>query len=218
MAESKSEQGRSPRIDIVGGGVSGLNTGIEALKSGKQVRIFEAEPYNPTLAQNPEQQRIIRRASDAGSAQWYPYVEGGLNKGEQEDQLQWMEDALDSYLEREIVEGYSSAMARRRNFELMRDAEPMPDYLRGMLEKFGPVKEFGDVPKNPLEYSYGYDFTTLAINSPAMLTALRQEFNELGGNFVSKKIESADEFYELPGDVLVNCTGLGSSELFPDTG
>lgn len=203
----------------MGGGTAGLNTAIEALKKGYKVGIFEAAPIDSKLADDPTKNSILNRASEAG-AQFYPYIETGLAKDDEVEQVRWVEEALNVYLEREMVGKYKQVLERRQNIELMgqKDAEPMPEYLRDVLENFGPVKEFGEIPKNPLEFTYGYDFTTLAINSPGMLRALREEFEELGGNFITQKIESVDQFYSLPGQILVNCMGLGAQNIFPRLG
>ncbi len=204
-----------PDIGVVGKGVVGLQTGIEALKKGHGVNIYEFQHHDPQLVQFPERQRVSS-ASEAGVAQWLPFVEeNGITKQEQLEQIKWIEDSFRFYTDQQVAEKYKGAMMRRENTELMRHEEPMPEYLRGLLEQLGPVKEFG-IPSNPLEYKYGWDFTTLAFNTPDMLQRLQEQFKELGGNVISRRIQDKDDLYKLPETFLVNCMGLKARDIFPN--
>lgn len=203
-----------PEVGIVGGGVVGLSSGIEALRQGyKEVTIYEASPHDPTLAERPEQ-LLISRASEAGAAQWLPFFEGAVPDEREAQQIRWIEDSLDSYLKREAQTLYQDAMTRKRNVELLEKTSPMPEYLKNALQRLGTVKEFGKIPENPLKFTYGWDFTTYAINSPAMLQALETEFKDLGGNLVTRKIQDQEDFYGLPQEVLINCMGLKARDIF----
>lgn len=203
-------------VGIVGGGVAGLNSAIEALKQGYNVNVYEALPYDPDLADNPGKLTTSSRASDLAGAQFYPF--GEPSSPDNQVEAEWLRDAVDSYIQRSLVSRYAGTMALRHNVEFMKQPVEMPIHLREILQRFGPVKEFGEIPRNPLEYSYGYDFTTLAINSPAMLNALREEFQELGGNLITRRIRSKDDFFSLPENVLMNCMGMGASTIFPELG
>jgi len=202
-------------VAIVGGGLAGLTSGIEAIHNGMNVTVLEAAPHDDRLAEKPQIQTITR-PSQLGIAQWFPFVEGGLPGDEQTEQVQWIEDSLDWYLAREIASGYRSSMARRRNIELMETPEPVPDYLRHALERMGTVTEFGDLPENPLSFAYGYDFTTLAFNTPEALAAMRREFTDLGGTIMTRRIHDQNELRQLHADAIMNCTGLTGTDVFPD--
>ncbi len=203
-----------PQLGVIGEGTVGLQTGIEALKKGFDVNIYEYSRHSPALATEPERQRVST-ASETGVAQWLPFVEGGITNEEQEEQVKWIRDSFEWYTNERVTQSYKEAMTRRRNVELMKDTQPMPDYLKSLLRELGPVEEF-DAPANPTEYKYGWDFTTLAFNSPAMLQKLEAEFKELGGNIITRHIANKDQLYELPEAFVANCMGLQARAIFPD--
>lgn len=63
---------------------------------------------------------------------------------------------------------------------------------------------------------YGESFYTMLIETPAYLDAVRRDFLQAGGRIVVRDFRSRDDVARLPESVIVNCTGLGSRELFGD--
>src|SRR5687767_749421 len=94
-----------PDITIVGGGVAGLNTGIEAQKSGYSVKILDALPYDLSLTRHPGKNRATRRTSESG-AQFFPMPGENTSKEQEEKIAVWIEDAVSTYIERELVDRY----------------------------------------------------------------------------------------------------------------
>ncbi|MBP9816667.1 MAG: FAD-binding oxidoreductase [Candidatus Pacebacteria bacterium] len=211
MTESgkTSRPRKGAQIEVAGAGVVGMQTGIELLKKGHRVTAYEAREFDPRFATNPELPGF-KRASEVASMQWLPIT----SEENRNQELRWIEQSLDTYVQRETAARYRNTMKRRRNVELTTDEERMHPSFLEMAAPLGANQEFDGIPENPRHYAWGYDFTTFQVNSPAMLAAMREEFKELGGKLLIRKIESEEEFYDLPGDILINCMGLRARDIF----
>lgn len=62
----------------------------------------------------------------------------------------------------------------------------------------------------------GFRYDTLMIEPPILLARLEQDLREAGVRFESRHFRSAAEVETLPESVVINCTGLGSREIWPD--
>ncbi|XP_060062714.1 D-aspartate oxidase-like [Ylistrum balloti] len=65
------------------------------------------------------------------------------------------------------------------------------------------------------KFKYGYEITTIITNMRKYLSWLMTQFTENGGVVEKRKIESLSKLYGRC-DVVVNCSGLGSRQLFGD--
>lgn len=211
MNEYKPPAQRGPKVGIVGSGVVGLNTAIEALKQGFDVTMYEAVPFNPQIIRNPEILKAARPSEVAG-AQWLPIPES-----ERSEEIAWIEQSLDTYIQREAVSRYQAGMARRNNVELTKVEDRLPQSFIDLATPLGPVEEFQGIPENPRQLAWGYDFTTFQFDSPTLLSAMQEEFKELGGKLIIRKIQNENEFYDLPEDVLINCMGLEARDIFKNS-
>lgn len=62
----------------------------------------------------------------------------------------------------------------------------------------------------------GFRYDTLMIEPPILLARLEQDLREAGVRFESRHFRSAAEVETLPESVVINCTGLGSREIWLD--
>jgi D-amino-acid oxidase len=84
-----------------------------------------------------------------------------------------------------------------------------------------PIKdlypEHADLRENATPFGrYARRFTTMMIEPPVYLNALRQDSQIAGGRVVVRAFENAGELQGLPEPLLINCTGLGAGALFGD--
>jgi len=63
----------------------------------------------------------------------------------------------------------------------------------------------------------GFKYDLLLVETPILMARLYRDLETGGVRFVRKKLESLSDIARLSQSVIVNCTGLGSRELFNDT-
>jgi glycine/D-amino acid oxidase-like deaminating enzyme len=70
--------------------------------------------------------------------------------------------------------------------------------------------------EHPFDRPYVRQFTTMMIEPPVYLEAVLADFRLAGGKVVVREFTDARALLDLPEPVIVNCTGLGSRQLFGD--
>jgi glycine/D-amino acid oxidase-like deaminating enzyme len=91
---------------------------------------------------------------------------------------------------------------------MLGDDSPIRDCLPGLREL--PLDE------RPFHFPSVRLLSAMMIEPPIYLSALRQEFLIAGGKIEVREFHSAQEIAALPEKVAINCTGLGSKQLFDD--
>src|SRR5262245_17386046 len=62
----------------------------------------------------------------------------------------------------------------------------------------------------------GFKYCILLVDVPVLKRRLYRELGDAGVPFTTKRFESLSELHDLPQTIIVNCTGLGSRQLFND--
>lgn len=179
-------------ILVLGAGVSGLSTGILLLKNGYKVKIWAKDlPPNTT--------------SNKAAALWYPYLCFPKDKA-----IPWARFTFD-YLQKEIMQDSESGCIKRIVSEIFDKPQEKPWWesaYPGKVER--PSKE--ELPKG---YVDGYRIETIVFDTSIYMDYLVKMFRNLGGTIIQKEIKNIEETFE-EYNLVVNCTGLGSRELFND--
>ena len=182
----------SKDILILGAGVSGLSTGILLLKKGYKVIIWAKDlPPNTT--------------SNKAAAVWYPYLCYPRDKA-----IPWARTTFE-YIQKEIMNDPKSGCIIRTVTEMFDKPQPDPWWREGFpgeIER--PTKE--DLPEG---YIDGYRINSIVIDTSLYMEYLIVAFKNLGGTVVQKEIKDIQEALQ-ENELVVNCTGLGSRELFND--
>ncbi len=71
--------------------------------------------------------------------------------------------------------------------------------------------------EQPFDKRYCMVQTTLKVDTMVFLPAIMRDFREAGGEIVVREFSDIGELEELNEPLIMNCTGLGSHELFGDT-
>lgn len=183
------------KISIVGGGVIGLSTGVLLLKEGHEVEIF-AEHFSP------------KTNSDKACAIWYPI----FSDITEERIPLYKEIVINTWnYFKELEPNKKFGIVLRQNHELFPTEEPLP-YYQEILPDF-KVEYNPDFPNN---LPYQWSFKTFIIEMQEYMPSLFELYKTLGGKVTNKIISSAEDFTQLETEVIFNCTGLGSKELFND--
>ena len=177
------------RCLVVGGGVSGLSTGIRLLEDGWIVNLWSSK-FSPNTT------------SDVAAALWYPFLSAPVEKTNL-----WGSKTYDVL--KEFSTNPDAGISMTQTYEYFREIQEDPSW-KDSVDNFKRLTD--DLPSNYIEC---FSFITPIIEMPIYLKWLTKKYNDLGGSLEQKTISS---FLELPSnfDVVVNCTGLEAGELTGD--
>ncbi|MGB8944968.1 MAG: FAD-dependent oxidoreductase [Streptomyces sp.] len=176
------------KIIIVGGGVTGLTTGVALLEAGLPVHLVASE--------------IPGRTSIAAGAMWGPYLVEPWSKVRQ-----WSLASLDTF--RELSGDSATGVRMVSGIEASRKAMPAPEWST-LLPDFRECS----ADELPAGFEGGYRFTVPLIDMPLYLQYLLHRFQEAGGTVQRRLVTSLDEFDDV--SAVVNCAGLGAGKLAAD--
>jgi D-amino-acid oxidase len=179
------------KILVLGCGVSGLSTGILLLKKGYPITIWAKDlPPNTT--------------SNKAAAFWYPYLCNPKDKARE-----WAKDTL-IYFRNEILKDCNSGCINRTAIEVF-DEEVHDPWWKDAVNVYGKLTK----KELPHGYKDGYKIEGIVIDTSIYMDYLVEMFKHLEGQLIQREVRDIREPLE-EYQVLVNCTGLGSRELFDD--
>ncbi|RPG71987.1 MAG: FAD-binding oxidoreductase [Euryarchaeota archaeon TMED192] len=181
--------GKSMFCTILGGGVSGLSTGIRLLERGLEVRLV-AEKMSPETV------------SDTAAAWWYPFLVEPLIKTNR-----WSSESFREFIrlmEQEGLEFITMRMGR----EYLKQPCRSPGWSES-IDHFRILEEHEVVDG----YSFGWEIEAPVIEMAHYMPWLKSRFKSLGGTIETRKLSS---FNELESELIVNCSGLGAREICQD--
>ncbi len=109
-------------------------------------------------------------------------------------------------------------MRMHRHYELFEYPVEDPSYA-GFMRAFNRIEEAGmpQLPKRPgAGKLHGWLFDCFVTEWPAYPRALYKLYRQSGGTLIQKRLDPAAWQEQLPTDIIVNCTGIWSAELFED--
>jgi D-amino-acid oxidase len=176
---------------VLGGGVSGLSTGIRLLEMGLEVRLV-AERLSPETV------------SDTAAAWWYPFLVEPLIKTNR-----WSSESFVEFVRLMEEEGLEFITMRAGREYLKRPCRPP-----GWSES---INHFRILEKSEIieGYSFGWEIEAPVIEMSHYMPWLKSKFELLGGSIETRKIS---DFDELESELIVNCSGLGAREICHDEG
>lgn len=176
------------KIVVVGGGVSGLTTGVVLLEAGLSVRLVAEE--------------IPGRTSLAAGAMWGPYLVEPWAKVRE-----WSLTSLEAF--QQLAEQGVAGVRMVSGVEAARHPVETPPWSE-LLPEFRQA-EPSELPDG---FASGHRFTVPLVDMPVYLAHLHHRFRDLGGEVELRAIRSLDEFRD--ASAVVNCTGMGAAGLAGD--
>lgn len=184
-------------VAVLGGGVMGLTAATLLVESGFTVAIYASSLQSTT--------------SDVAGGQWQPsFVCHDTSVPGTQQFQNILRAAFNMHSER-IGQGYG--VSKRINYS-----------------KHGSGTSFDTVPHDvipaPTPYDHlpfahlnqrGFGYHTLLVEPPIFLKKLRDDLNAHGVPFTKRHFHSPADIEQLAEPIVVNCTGLGSAEIFNDT-
>ena len=176
------------QITIVGAGVSGLSTGIRLLEQGYNIKIISKE-FSPNTV------------SDVAAAWWYPFLVEPIEKTNK-----WSSESFNEFL-RLKNEGLE-CITMRLGREYLEEKTDLPGWSRD-IPHFR-ILESEEIIEN---YNFGWELEAPVIEMHHYMPWLLSKFKKLGGLIEVNEFERIEE---VPGDIVVNCSGLGARTLSND--
>lgn len=173
-------------VTVVGCGVSGLTTAIELRRRGHESHIVAAQMPHEVV-------------SAVAGAIWGP-----TSVEPRERTAPWALISRERFAV--LAEIPSSGVSPMVHTDLRADLEPHWGERTPWVTRLEPQ----DVPSG---YRSGLRIDGFIIDPPTYLTWLLGEFERLGGTI---ELRHVDDVTDVPGEAVVNCTGLGAAELVGD--
>jgi len=93
--------------------------------------------------------------------------------------------------------------------------EPPPRFFGDLPELFPRVADFGP-SEHPFPRRHARRSGTMQIQTPRYMRAIERDFRSAGGDIVVREFRDVRGVLELAEPTVINCTGLGSRDLFGD--
>lgn len=187
---------------VLGCGVMGLTTARLLQDRGWTATIYSKDlPPNTT--------------SNIAGGQWSPasvFEEGEMSA---EFRLQFEEAMRFSYRYYQNLVGSRYGVRWISNYELSNQPIPEDRLVDRYSSMYPQLRTLGP-GEHPFPTSYARHYDTMLIEPAVFLGALVEDFLSAGGKFEIREFASQHELQSLDQPVIMNCTGLGSRELFGD--
>jgi glycine/D-amino acid oxidase-like deaminating enzyme len=201
-ADLVRESGRSGSAAVIGCGAVGLATARVLQDRGFDVTIYARQLPPDTT-------------SNVAGAMWFPSSLFDQARRTPEWDAQFERAQKLSHRAFQGLVGADYAVRWREIFNLSKHSDAgLPDW--GLPELY-PGRRALPPSENPFSSPHTVVEDTMFIEPPTYLRALVRDFHLSGGRIVVRPFASAAELAGLPQSIVVNCTGLGSRELFGDT-
>jgi D-amino-acid oxidase len=193
----RQHTGGTPRpVAVLGAGVMGLTAAAQLVDAGYSVGIYASS--------------LLSTTSDIAGGQWQPsFVEHEPTAAAKHRFETILRTSFAMHRDR-IGQGYG--VSKRINYS-----------------KHGSGTSFDKVPHDvippPMPYAHlpfahlnvpGFGYHTLLVEPPIFLKKLRDDLSAAGVPFTQKEFHSPGDVAQLAEPVVVNCTGMGSKEIFGD--
>ncbi|WP_158859356.1 FAD-dependent oxidoreductase [Lunatibacter salilacus] len=211
IASELVDQTQEKKIGLMGCGVVGLATARTLQQKGYEVTIYTKDSYpNITSAMatgtwSPTSRLILpQHVTPAFAAMYQKACTHSYRTFQRLLGINQVVDWMDNYSIR-------SGEQRRGDYS---------DELRSKLE----TPEVNFYPKgvplsrreNPFKFDHVSKSPTTIFNIPSYLKMMRDDFLLAGGKIEFKDFKKPEDVDALPQKCVVNCTGLGSQEIFGD--
>ena len=206
FVNTRSGSRRSPitRFAVLGCGVSGLSTAIllqRRFQNGPGTVTIYAKDLPPNTTSN------------IAGAHWSPTSVFELPTPAFTQQLRLACQISNRAFQ--LLVGNEYGVRWTETLELIRNEASLERELPGGNDLYPQIEIHRD-PDRFFGFPFARQYHTMLIEPSIYLSALLRDFYVAGGKVVVKQFKSREEIGRLPEQVVFNCTGLGSRELFND--
>ncbi|XP_066926326.1 D-aspartate oxidase-like [Clytia hemisphaerica] len=194
-------------VAVIGGGICGLSSAYQAL-SEKSLNIKQLHIYAD---------KYQSQTTSSGAAGLWRAA--NVHNTPREKLNRWGKDSLDHAIQVLSFDPDSAekGFAPAHGFLLSR--KPIPDVQWAHFGISFVIMNEQDIrrrfPNIDPDIKYGVSFSSYTLECRRFLSYTTKEIEKLGGKFFNRKIKSLSEL-SVKYDVIINCCGLGASELVGD--
>lgn len=188
-------------VAVLGAGAVGLAAARLLQRRGRPVTIYARELPPETT-------------SNIAGAQWSPTSVSDDLTGP--FRIQFRQATRLAYRHFQTLVGGGYGVRWVDNYYLSDDPPgPIPPWMEETRELYPELEDLeGD--EHPFPTRYARRVATMFIEPPRYLAALLRDFRTAGGSVQVGELRNRSQIMSLPESTVVNCTGLGSRELFGD--
>lgn len=180
-------------VAVLGGGVMGLTAATVLVQQGFTVVIYASSLDSTT--------------SDVAGGQWQPSLVYFKDKLQFETILR---TSFNKFVA-EISQGYG--VSKRINYSTLGSGMSFDNVPHDVIPAPTPYPHLPFAHLN----QPGYGYHTLLVEPPIFLKRLRNDLRAEGVSFTQRHFHSPADIAQLAEPIVINCTGLGSAEIFNDT-
>ncbi len=185
------------QVAVLGAGVMGLTAAKLLVEAGFTVRIYAAS--------------FLYTTSDVAGGQWCPsFVEHEAGQAATQRFENILRTSFTMHRDR-IGQGYG--VSERINYS--KHPRQETSFRKVPTDVIPEPTEYEHLPFEHLNQK-GYGYHTLLVEPPIFLTKLRTQLTG-AVQLTQRTFASAADVVGLPEPIVVNCTGMGSREIFGDT-
>jgi len=202
LAVEEALKADSRECAVLGCGAVGISAGILLQRHGFRVTIYARDlPPNTT--------------SNIAGGLWSPYFvydEGYLTPAFNE---QFQAAARHAHRHFRGMVGSEYGVRWIDSYFTGDGNDAVPGFFDDLSELFPRVADFGP-GEHPFPRRHARRSGTMQIQTPRYMRAIERDFRTAGGQIVVREFRSVRQVLELTEPTVVNCTGLGSRDLFGD--
>jgi D-amino-acid oxidase len=196
-----------PRINILGGGISGITTALFLQLCGAKTTLYTDK--------RPDQIALQLRESSLSSLHAIASVHPQSVRHPQANTLMLRSQNFFAHLASTALCGIRT----QRHYQVFEQKQALPEYndaLRVFRELPSDGKGIAVAPKrNKAKEIYGWYFHSFFCEMPSYFRYLYRLYQDIGGTILLGRL-TAEEFFSQSADAYINCAGLWSSEIFRD--
>lgn len=192
------------KITVIGGGVSGITTALTLQLLGYETTIFARHLVDEKAPDDPKFASLYPAAS---------VIPHSVETDKLDSLFPVSQEIFELLLEKQLP-----GMQLHRHFELYEFPKENPTYAQTMnnFERIDKTKDL-PIPRRPgTDKLYGWVFDCLVTEWPAYIYNLYDWYIKEGGSIVKKHI-LPEEIAKLESDIIINCSGIWSPDIFKDS-
>lgn len=190
------------RICIIGGGISGITTALCLQLLGHETIIYAEQLVSEDAPEDPKFASLYPAASIIPHAV----------QSEKMDRIFPLSHQIFEFL----YEGSMPGMQMHRHYELFEEETEDPSYATFLKDYERVDRNSEDIPmRKNADLISGWAFDCLFTEWPVYISQLYEWYRKSGGMIIRKKV-TANEISGLETEVVINCCGIWSAELFED--
>ena len=190
------------KIAILGGGVIGITTAISIQMTGYDTKLYtEHRPDKIDEYDAPEALTSMYAAASVKPST--------VQKNNLKETLAISQNIFKKLSQTDFP------VHQERHYVLSEKDIKEPEY-KNVVENFTRITDETNIPKRKnISNIDGWYFDTYFVNTLDYISKLYKFYEDIGG-IVNKEYLEKDEFLNLPSDILINCTGNWSRDIFDD--